>query len=146
MRKYHIVILIILILAYGWLYYQKAYSGPDINDYFRAKSDFHNDTFTFLNIDPEKIVGQVNTFYGIIKSNRIQNNDWVDLSYEKVIYLNKDQHKENYNCISPEVKVTGLVQQYEDFYYFASIDNIYGYQKNRDAPNFGMQVNCQEIN
>lgn len=139
-------ILIVLLLAYGWLYYQKTYSGPDINNYFRAKSDFQRDNFKLLNSESEKIVGQVNTFFGIIKPNRIQNNDWVDLSYEKVIYLNKNQEPINFDCISLEVKVTGVVQQKNDFYYFASIDHIYGYQKNRDKPNFGMLVNCQKIN
>lgn len=139
-------ILIVLLLAYGWLYYQKTYSGPDINDYFRAISDFDNDNLTLLNLKPKKIVGKVETFYGYLYSNRIQSNDWADLSYEKVLYLNKNQQPVNYNCISPEVKVTGVVQQHKDFYYLASIESIFGYQKNRDKPNFGMLVNCQKIN
>jgi|GEM_PF-1794479 len=145
MKKYHVFILIILISAYGWLYYQKTYSGPDINDYFRAKSDFNNNNFSLLYLEPEKVVGQVKTFYGHLNENRIQRSDWVDTTFDKVVYLNKKQQPINYNCISPEVKVTGLVQQHGDFYYFASIENISGYQMNHDEPKVGMLMACQVV-
>ena len=70
----------------------------------------------------------------------------MDTTFDKVVYLNKNQKPLIFNCTSPEVKVTGLVRQHKDFYYFAAIENISGYQKNRDEPQAGMLVACEQTN
>ncbi len=143
MKKYHLLILVLLLCAYAWLYYQKNHSGADIYDWFRAKSK--NDSFTKLLLNPNAIVGQSVTFYGEISNNLISENGYFNSDFDKPVYFRKDRNEVLFDCAPDHIKITGIVNKHQEYFYFESITEISGYQSDRTHPNHGMSVFCNQV-
>ena len=143
MKKYHLLVLTALCLAYGWLYYQKNHSGPDIYNWFRAKSN--HDSFSDLVFSPHKVLGQSVVFYGVLNDAYISAWEYIDPIYEKPVYLNKNRLTVSYDCLPEHIIAKGTVSQHQGYYYFESITEITGFQSDRNKPNFGAAVVCQLV-